>query len=50
MVQGHAIGEHYRGEDGETVERVVLWHRYDFLGAFKIAADGAATAEDLSAE
>lgn len=24
----------YCGEDGQTVEKVVLWHRYDFAGAF----------------
>ncbi|MDH3521075.1 MAG: hypothetical protein OEM49_11520, partial [Myxococcales bacterium] len=23
----------YRGEDGESVERVVLWNRYDLVGA-----------------
>ena len=40
----------YRGADGETVERVALWHRYDFLGAFKIDADGVATAEELCSE
>ena len=28
----------YRGEDGESVAKVVLWLRYDFVGAF--AADG----------
>ncbi len=35
----------YRGVDGHRVERVVLWHRYDFVGMFRIAADGVATAE-----
>ena len=24
----------YLGEDGHTVEQVVLWLRYDFMGAF----------------
>jgi len=28
----------YRGEDGESVEKLVLWLRYDFQGAF--AGDG----------
>ncbi len=37
----------YRGEDGESIERLVLWHRYDFVGMFRIAADGVATAETL---
>ena len=32
----------YRGGDGETVERVVLWNRYDLLGAFRVAPDGSA--------
>lgn len=38
----------YRGEDGESIERVVLWNRYDFLGCFAIAADGSAEEEKLS--
>lgn len=25
----------YRGEDGESVEKLVLWLRYDFVGAFR---------------
>jgi len=37
----------YRGEDGRSVERVVLWNRYDFLGVFRIAADGKAIPEPL---
>jgi len=32
----------YRGADGESVERVVLWNRYDLVGAFRVAADGSA--------
>ncbi len=24
----------YRGPDGASIERVVLWHRYDLLGIF----------------
>jgi len=32
----------YRGEDGETVEQVVLWNRYDFAGAFRLGPDGSA--------
>ena len=40
----------YRGEDGETIERVVLWHRYDFLGAFKVASDGTVTPEEVAAD
>ncbi len=37
----------YRGEDGESVERVVLWNRYDFVGAFRILPDGSAEPEKL---
>ena len=38
----------YRGEAGEAVERVVLWNRYDFLGVFRVAADGGAEPEPLT--
>jgi hypothetical protein len=38
----------YRGEDGDAIERVVLWNRYDFLGAFRLSADGSAEEEKLS--
>ena len=37
----------YRAPEGQTIERVVLWNRYDFLGAFRIAADGSAEPEAL---
>jgi hypothetical protein len=37
----------YRGEDGETVERVVLWNRYDLVGAFRLRSDGSAEPEPL---
>jgi hypothetical protein len=37
----------YRGEDGETVERVVLWNRYDFVAAFRLRPDGSAEPEPL---
>ena len=40
----------YRGEDGGAVERIVLWHRYDFLGAFRVAPDGSAAPEEIGAE
>jgi hypothetical protein len=32
----------YRGADGEALEQVVLWNRYDLVGAFRIGADGSA--------
>jgi hypothetical protein len=38
----------YRGEDGKSVERVVLWDRYDLVGAFRIRPDGSAEPESLS--
>ncbi len=37
----------YRGEDGESVERVVLWNRYDLLGVFRLQPDGTAEIEKL---
>ena len=40
----------YRGEDGKSVERVVLWNRYDLVGVFRIGADGSAAAEPLPEE
>ena len=30
----------YRGGDGKSVERVVLWNRYDLAGAFRVLPDG----------
>jgi hypothetical protein len=38
----------YRGEDGRTVLRVVLWNRYDLAGAFRLGPDGSAAPEALS--
>ena len=35
--------------DGREVTRVVLWHRYDLLGVFRIRPDGSAEAEPLPA-
>jgi len=32
----------YRGEDGEQIEQVVLWDRYDLVGAFRVKPDGSA--------
>ena len=37
----------YRGEDGKSVERVVFWNRYDFVGVFRLSADGEAEPEPL---
>ncbi len=37
----------YLGDDGKTVERVVLWHRYDLVGVFRIKPDGSAEPESL---
>ncbi len=37
----------YRGEDGESIERLVLWHRYDLVGVFRVLPDGTAEAEKL---
>jgi len=35
--------------DGREVVRVVLWHRYDFLGAFRVKPDGSGEPEPLAA-
>jgi hypothetical protein len=37
----------YRGEDGETIERVVLWLRYDLVGVFRVLPNGSAEPEKL---
>jgi hypothetical protein len=37
----------YRGPDGRSVARVVLWNRYDLVGVFRIDASGAAQPEPL---
>ncbi len=37
----------YLGEDGKSVERVVLWNRYDLVGVFRLKPDGSAEAESL---
>ena len=37
----------YRGEDGEAVEQVVLWNRYDLVGVFRLRPDGSAEAIGL---
>lgn len=37
----------YRGPDGRSVARVVLWNRYDLVGVFRLDASGAAQSEPL---
>jgi len=37
----------YRSDDDDAVERVVLWNRYDFLGVFRVSADGTVEPEPL---
>lgn len=39
----------YRGEHGRSVERVVLWNRYDLAGVFRVKPDGSAEPESLEA-
>jgi hypothetical protein len=39
----------YLAEDGRSVERVVLWNRYDLVGAFRLRADGRAEPLELPA-
>ncbi len=38
----------YRVPNGESVERVVLWNRYDLVGVFRIRDDGTGEPEPLS--
>jgi hypothetical protein len=35
--------------DGREIVRVVLWHRYDFLGVFRVEPDGSGEPEPLAA-
>lgn len=37
----------YRADDGESIERIVLWNRYDFAGAFRLEPDGTAQPETI---
>ena len=37
----------YRDPERKGFDRVVLWHRYDLLGVWRIARDGSATPEAL---
>jgi len=39
----------YRGEDGRSIERVVLWNRYDLAGIFRLKPDGSAEPGSLEA-
>jgi hypothetical protein len=34
--------------NGREVERVVLWHRYDLVGVFRVRPDGSAEAESVT--
>lgn len=38
----------YRGENGQDVERVVLWNRYELQGVFRVKPDGTAEPEALA--
>lgn len=37
----------YKDPEGEGFDRVVLWNRYDFLGVWRLHADGRAEPEQL---
>jgi hypothetical protein len=37
----------YRAPEGEAILRIVLWHRYDFLGVFAVGPDGTTEPEPL---
>ena len=47
--QGVRWNEKWIYRDGRDVVRVVLWNRYDFLGAFRVRSDGSAEPEPLPA-
>jgi len=36
------------GATDEPVERVIYWHRYDFVGACLVTKNGTAVSEDLT--
>ena len=40
----------YRAENSQEIERMVLWHRYDFQGAFRVKPDGSTEPEPLPKE
>lgn len=37
----------YPAAGGHGPQRVVLWHRYDLVGVFRVAADGRAEREEV---
>jgi len=37
----------YQDPEGEGFDRIVLWNRYDFLGAWRLYPDGRAEPEKL---
>lgn len=46
---GVSWNEKWIYRNGREIEHVVLWHRYDFLGVFRILPDGSAARESLPA-
>ena len=46
---GVSWNEKWVYRDGQQIERVVLWNRYDLLGVFRILPDGSAVPEPLPA-
>ena len=40
----------YLAGDGTTVERVVLWNRYDLMGVYRIRPDGTAEPEAIESD
>ncbi len=37
----------YLADDGRSVERVVLWNRYDLVGVLRVMSDGSVEPEPL---
>jgi hypothetical protein len=46
---GASWNEKWIYRNGLAIERVVLWHRYDLLGVFRVQPDGSAVPEPLPA-
>ena len=46
---GVSWNEKWVYRDGQQIERVVLWNRYDLVGVFRIQPDGSAVPEPLPA-
>ena len=46
---GVSWNEKWVYRNGQQIERVVLWNRYDLAGSFRVKPDGSAEPESLEA-